>query len=693
MLPKTLKIHGYRSYVDAVIDFEDYGGVVAIVGQNGAGKSSIIEMITTVLYNRNRCTDDRGAGMDAVINDDCDYFELEFTFVMNNVEYVITSRKHRDESRELELMIDGMDHTEKVVETQRKITDIIRCSYDTFLDTVCIGQGMSARFMEKKPNERREVFAQILNLKRFELYEKEAKERKRLCKVELDEVEAQCKFLEADEVDVDELHKLIDDSTLKLRETNDSLTSAEGELQRVLTEKTQFDEMVMRTKAIIAAREGLQRRVTSAEGDLAKSTASLNVAQAHESEVREANVKQPDVEVLQAKLDVLRDKMSDVKARRGELSVRQAMLSEQRRTPVVKRDRLVNFNEAVCSHCGSTVSPDDKERHVAEAQLEVDAIDEQLQAIAAELKTVEADGKLVANAGREAAEELKNANAAKVALVNAAAEVKRLADAVQFRTTTLADVKQQLAENLFIDVTVPDNVEFHVDELRALVAKLREGAAGLQRVVTVNTERVRTAEATAAKLVELRTSWRTLKDEYADITAVCTAFGKTGAQATIIARDLPEIENEINKVVHVLCDGELSVKFVTSSDVGKGKARHSIDTLEVLVVNAKGTRHYETYSGGERFRVDFACHVGLAKFLARRAGASIDFFIIDEGLGSQDDNARQRFVDTLHKLRTFFKQIICITHINDVQDAFDSRVLVEKDQLTGSRVVVLNNND
>ena len=40
--------------------------------------------------------------------------------------------------------------------------------YETFLDTVCIGQGQSGRFMQKKPNERKEVFVQVLGLDKYE---------------------------------------------------------------------------------------------------------------------------------------------------------------------------------------------------------------------------------------------------------------------------------------------------------------------------------------------------------------------------------------------------------------------------------------------------------------------------------------------------------------------------------------------
>ena len=103
-----------------------------------------------------------------------------------------------------------------------------------------------------------------------------------------------------------------------------------------------------------------------------------------------------------------------------------------------------------------------------------------------------------------------------------------------------------------------------------------------------------------------------------------------------------------------------------------------------------GSRSYETYSGGEKFRIDFACHIGMAKFLTKRAGASIDFLIVDEGLGSQDDFAKQKFIESIHSLQGLFKQIMVITHIQDLQNAFDNRVLIEKTPINGSTVQLLN---
>ena len=96
---------------------------------------------------------------------------------MNGIKYIVKTTKHRGESRELEFYIDGVNQSEKVTETQQKINDVLKMNYDTFLDTICVGQGKSNRFMNKKPAERKETLMQILDVQKYETYEKIAKEK------------------------------------------------------------------------------------------------------------------------------------------------------------------------------------------------------------------------------------------------------------------------------------------------------------------------------------------------------------------------------------------------------------------------------------------------------------------------------------------------------------------------------------
>ena len=263
MLPKYLKIHGYRSYLDAEIDFEKFGNLFCLIGENGAGKSSIIEMITTALYYRNSCTDNKGTGMDAVINNDCNHFEIQFCFEMNGTEYLIISRKFRDGARELEFYIDGNDQTEKILETQKKINNVIKLDYDVFLDTVCVGQGMSARFMNKKPNERKETLAQILDIKKYENYEKEAKEKSKEIKNAIDDLTSKINFASDKNDDINEIKNSIKEKQKENEELNEKLNDLNKELERITKEKIEYESLISKNQLIINQRRQLKNNIDS----------------------------------------------------------------------------------------------------------------------------------------------------------------------------------------------------------------------------------------------------------------------------------------------------------------------------------------------------------------------------------------------------------------------------------------------
>jgi exonuclease SbcC len=74
--------------------------------------------------------------------------------------------------------------------------------------------------------------------------------------------------------------------------------------------------------------------------------------------------------------------------------------------------------------------------------------------------------------------------------------------------------------------------------------------------------------------------------------------------------------------------------------------------------------------------------------LAQRAGARLQTLVIDEGFGSQDAIGRQRLVEAINLVQTDFAKILVITHLEELKDAFPSRIEVEKSN-TGSLVSVI----
>ena len=82
-------------------------------------------------------------------------------------------------------------------------------------------------------------------------------------------------------------------------------------------------------------------------------------------------------------------------------------------------------------------------------------------------------------------------------------------------------------------------------------------------------------------------------------------------------------------------------------------------------------------------------HVGHDELLrrARRAGARLQTLVIDEGFGTQDGQGRERLVEAISAIRDDFEKIIVITHIDELKDAFPTRIDVWKTD-EGSQVAI-----
>lgn len=167
------------------------------------------------------------------------------------------------------------------------------------------------------------------------------------------------------------------------------------------------------------------------------------------------------------------------------------------------------------------------------------------------------------------------------------------------------------------------------------------------------------------------------------------AFSKKGIQALMIENVLPQMEAETNSILLRLCggDNQLQVQFLTQK-AGRSAKNKLIDTLDILIADSRGTRPYETYSGGEAFRVNFAIRLALARLLAQRSGTSLQMLIVDEGFGTQDREGCDRLVAAINAIAPDMSCILTITHIPYLKEAFGTRIEVTKNA-NGSQLNLL----
>jgi DNA repair protein SbcC/Rad50 len=159
------------------------------------------------------------------------------------------------------------------------------------------------------------------------------------------------------------------------------------------------------------------------------------------------------------------------------------------------------------------------------------------------------------------------------------------------------------------------------------------------------------------------------------------AFGKNGIQALTIENVLPQLEAETNQILARLTGNQFHVQFITqrlSKSGSKKDGGKLIDTLDIIIADARGKRAYETYSGGEAFRINFSIRLALARLLTQRAGTSLQMLVVDEGFGTQDAEGCDRLIAAINAIASDFACILTVTHMPQFKEAFQTRIEVLK---------------
>ena len=233
-----------------------------------------------------------------------------------------------------------------------------------------------------------------------------------------------------------------------------------------------------------------------------------------------------------------------------------------------------------------------------------------------------------------------------------------------------------------------------LDRLTQQLAQNPDANAGittLERQLQQQREQLDECLANKGRLQQQQQHLETLKNQYAVqqqqlqtaqrnyrvYQELSRAFGKKGIQSLMIENILPQLEAETNSLLARLSGNQLHVQFVTQK-VGRSDKEKLIDTLDILIADDRGTRAYETYSGGEAFRINFAIRLAIARLLAQRAGTSLQMLIIDEGFGTQDTEGCERLVAAINAIASDFACILTITHMPYFKEAFPSRIEVCK---------------
>lgn len=175
MRPIELKIKGLRSYRDEQrIDFGDRT-LVAVIGDTGAGKSSILEAITFALFGAATWT----KGHQGLLSDYADVMQVDFTFSVDGGRWRAT-RARRETGPQIDRLesLESGDRIDGSKPVTAKVEALLGLDYDTFLQTVILPQGKFDILLKSSDAERVKVLKRLFSVEALGRVRELAKERR-----------------------------------------------------------------------------------------------------------------------------------------------------------------------------------------------------------------------------------------------------------------------------------------------------------------------------------------------------------------------------------------------------------------------------------------------------------------------------------------------------------------------------------
>lgn len=166
MIFTRLKLNNFKSHEHTVINFNK--GISVIVGENGAGKSTILEAISFALFKQHTAKK-----IDDLVRNNAESMSVELEFISNGREYKIV----RDKKSNLKSSIFKKASSEGGYmhictgdkEVSNEILQVLDIDSDLFLNAIYIRQGEIAELVDKTPAEKKQLIGKLLGLDSLEI--------------------------------------------------------------------------------------------------------------------------------------------------------------------------------------------------------------------------------------------------------------------------------------------------------------------------------------------------------------------------------------------------------------------------------------------------------------------------------------------------------------------------------------------
>ena len=678
---KTLEWSNLFNYGEGnKVDFDNLGGIIGIFGKNFSGKSSIIDSLLWVMYNS---TSKRNRKSVDIVNQNKQNAWGKVTIEVNDKLYTIErtadkyiKRLKGEETEEVKTNVEFSVYdlaTEESSplngETRSQTDDNVKIFFgtlDDFLMTSLSSQLESLAFIAKGSTKRKGILAKFLDLEIFEA-------KHSIAKIESSDLDGKIKYLLdsagplGHEVRKLEVQKEIEEATMDLRNQEVTCKGLTKELEELNLDIMRIETRMESTPV---------QKVIDPEQEKVKIRKFANDLES----VRENNLTLESAvvsnEAVIVKIDDFLKEFDYESWKKKETQIEQLNFQiSQNFTEVAELERglkEVSENKLLLQQvpCGNSFPNCKFIKHAHDSLAKEDVLH-------GERKDVE-------RSQQKAYDEAAALDEASVAKY-----LEQHGQLVQKRRDKQDEINKfelQIAKNKTIIVSLRGSKSAAEEEVRVFeenektileFAKLTIDRTELVRVKTKKKKELALCNEASIQLSRKHGLFeRELKDVQAqemdlerfqrDFSAYDLykkAMGSNGVSLDIIKKELPVINDEMAKILANVVNFEV---FLENEET----------QLNVLIKHPSfEPRPLEMGSGAEKAIAAMAIRLAFMNVSSLPIG---DVFILDEPGTALDEENMEGFIRILDLVKSYFKNVILISHLDSLKDSVDLQIVIEK---------------
>jgi len=613
-----------------------------ISNSNGAGKSALFEALCFGLYGKVI----RKAGVNEIVNrkagKNC---VVGIEFIVGEDTYNIMRFRNSDEfDDDLRLLKNGNDITGDTKKTTQDVIDnILGMNWVVFSTAIIFGE-KAKRFTEAKESDKNEVLDEILMFHPFD-------EGQALVKVDIKELNEKLSFLEIEHTSINEVIKQIkediQEEKIRLKDAEEKKENAKKEVEKLNEELNIILNNVDKVKGKIKENKEDYNEIKDN-----RSVVSDELTKLHENKSKELEPVIQGLAGVEANLGTLENIKADID---DKLSGR-VKLNEGQRCPTCQVVVTAESMAGVKKHF-------EEEREKIENQIL------QLEKIISEgkAKRIEINEKW----------DVKEEDLQKVLV-----DVEQTLDKLYSKETTLNIEEGKCYEQVDKLKTQMELLEGYtanaVEDARCRVEskeKQAQDKANELKSIDKKMDDVK-LELKANELKSIDKKMDDVKLELQYLQFWVTGFSSKGIKSFLLDEVVPELNTRIGYYASALMDDNVQIRFDTESTLKSGDVRNKFN---IQIVMDEEAVPYETFSSGEKARIDVAVLLALQSLIFQRKAKNSNIVIFDEVFSALDSVGIERTVNLLNE-EAKDKAIFVITHSQEFKDFFDNIIVIHKNK-------------